>query len=118
MKRTTSEFNRSTTPTSIDNLKVGDIYESNVKILQAITDFSIVCGVSFVSMKTNITCYTTICASIIEGDNIDRDAQIANNWVTIREGIPTRKHHHFPLDKYVYGYLYNTLVCIWCHVLG
>jgi len=37
MKNITVEFNMSTTPTATEDLKVGDIFESKVKLLQVIT---------------------------------------------------------------------------------
>ena len=56
-------------PTVTEDLKAGDIFESKVKLLQVITKWSIKHGVSFTLVKTNRTCYTTVCASIKEGDN-------------------------------------------------
>ena len=73
MENITFKFNRVTTPTVIEDLKVGDIFESKVKLLQAITEWSIKRGVSITSVKTKRTCYTIFCAFIIEGDNVDRD---------------------------------------------
>jgi len=73
VKNITSKFNRSTVHTAIEDLKVRDIFESKVKLLQAITEWSIKRGVSFTPMKTNITCYRTVCASIRENDNLCRD---------------------------------------------
>jgi len=69
----TSELNKSTTPTDTKNLKVGDIFESKVKLLQAITEWLIKREVSFTPVKTSKSCYKTVCASVIEGDNICRD---------------------------------------------
>ena len=69
----TSEFNKPTTPTATEDLKVNDIFASKVKLLQAITEWSIKHGVSFEPMKCNKTCYTAVCASIIEDDNVGRD---------------------------------------------
>ena len=68
----TSKFNRSTIPTATDYLKVGDIFESKVKLLQEITQWSIKRGVSFTPVKTIKSCCTIVCASIIDG-NICRD---------------------------------------------
>ena len=36
---------------------------------------------------------------------------ITNNSVITRLGVLTYRHYHFPLGKYMYGYLCNTLVC-------
>ena len=36
-----AEFNLSTVRTAIDDLKVGDIFETKVKLLEAITEWSI-----------------------------------------------------------------------------
>ena len=69
----TAEFNKYITPNATENLKVGDIFESKVKLLKVITEWSIIHGVSFTSLKTNKTCYTTTCASIVDGDNTSRD---------------------------------------------
>ena len=44
----TSEFNRSSIPTGTGDLKMGDLFESKVKLLQAITEWSIQHGVPFV----------------------------------------------------------------------
>jgi len=40
VKNITIEHNRSTSPTATDDLKVGDIFESKVKLLQAISERS------------------------------------------------------------------------------
>ena len=64
MNNITAEFNRSIAPTAIENLKVGDMFESKVKLQQAIIEWSIKHGVSFMPVKTNKFCYTTTCASI------------------------------------------------------
>jgi len=48
----TSEFNRSITPTATEDLKVGDIIKSKVKLLQIITEWSIKRGVPFAPVKT------------------------------------------------------------------
>ena len=69
MKNITSKFNKSATSTATEDLKVGVIFESKVKLLQAITEWSIKHGVSFAPVKINRTCYTTVCTFIIEGDN-------------------------------------------------
>jgi len=50
-------------PTAIDDLKVGDIFESRIKLLQAFSEWSIVHSVSFKPVKTNKTCYTAICGA-------------------------------------------------------
>jgi len=60
------EFNLSTVRTATDDLKVGDIFETKVKLLETITEWSIMCGVSFTKVKSNKTNYTTVCASIAE----------------------------------------------------
>ena len=69
----TFELNRFSAPTRTDNLKVGDIFESKVKLMQAITEWSIQRGVSFVPVKSNRTSYTAVCFSIKEGENESRD---------------------------------------------
>ena len=56
----TSEFNKSIILTTIEDLKVGDIFELKVKLLQAITDWSIKYGVSFIPAKTNRTCHIAV----------------------------------------------------------
>ena len=60
-------------PTATEDLKAKDIFESKVKLLQSITEWSIKHGVSFTPMKTNKSCHTIICAFIREGDNVCRD---------------------------------------------
>ena len=67
------EFNLSTVRIVTDDLKVGDIFETRVKLLEAITEWSIMCGVSFTQVNINKTNYTAVCASRIEGDNASRD---------------------------------------------
>jgi len=57
----------------IDNLKVGDIFETKVKLLEAITEWSIMLRVSFTQVKSNKTNYITVCASIVEGDNASKE---------------------------------------------
>ena len=69
----TSEFNRFSAPTETENLKEGDIFESKVKLLQAIAEWSIQRGVSFVPVKSNKSRYTAVCASSKEGENKSRD---------------------------------------------
>ena len=46
-----TEHNRSAPPILIDSLKVGDIFESKVKLLQAISEWSIVRLMSFKHVK-------------------------------------------------------------------
>jgi len=41
MEHITSEFNRSSIPTGTEDLKMGEIFESKVKLLQAITIHSL-----------------------------------------------------------------------------
>jgi len=82
----TSEFNRSEALTTMDDLKMGDIFESKVKMLQVITEWSIACGVSFMHVKTNRTLYTTFCASIIEGDNVGRDVCLWRMHASVSKG--------------------------------
>ena len=57
----TVEHNRFVPPTVIDDLKVGDIFETKVKFLQAISKWSIVRSVSFKPTETNMSFYTTVC---------------------------------------------------------
>ena len=52
---------------------MGDIFKSKVKLLEVITKWSILRGVSFTSLKTNKTCYTAVCASVVDDDNASRD---------------------------------------------
>ena len=73
MKIITIEFNRFTTPTAIEDLKVGDIFESKVKLLQVITEWSIKRGVTFTPMNTNKSYYIVVCTSIKEKDNVGRN---------------------------------------------
>ena len=68
-----AEFNLSTVRTATDDLKVGDIFETKVKLLEVIIEWSIMRGVSFTQVKSNKTNYTVVCASRIEGDNAYRD---------------------------------------------
>ena len=49
------EFSLSTVRTVIDDLKVKDICETKVKLLEAITEWSIMRGVSFMQVKKNKT---------------------------------------------------------------
>ena len=56
-----------------DDLKVGDIFKTKVKLLKVITEWSIMCGVSFTQVNINKMNYTAVCASRIEGDNASRD---------------------------------------------
>ena len=73
MENITAKFNRYTAPTVVEDLKVRNIFEPKVKLLKAITKWSIMCGLSFTSLKTNKTCYTAVCASVVDGDNASRD---------------------------------------------
>ena len=57
----TITHNRSTAPTATNKFKVGDIFESKVQLLQAISENSIVRPVSFKPAKMNSTCYTLVC---------------------------------------------------------
>ena len=68
-----AEFNLSTVRTAVDDLKVGDIFEIKVKLLEAITEWSIMCGVLFTQVKSNKTNYTAVCAIMVEGDNTSKD---------------------------------------------
>jgi len=68
-----AEFNLSTIRTAVDDLKVGDIFEIKVKLLEAITEWSIMCGVLFTQVKSNKTNYTAVCAIMVEGDNTSKD---------------------------------------------
>jgi len=52
---------------------VGDIFELKVKLLQAITEWSIQRGVSFVHVKSNTIRYIAVCASIKVGENESKD---------------------------------------------
>ena len=73
MENITAEFNRSIAPTATENLKVGDIFESKIKLLQAITKWSIKRGVPFTPVNTNKSYYIIVCASIKEKDNVGRN---------------------------------------------
>ena len=64
VKHISFEFNRLTAPTATDDLKVGVIFQSKVELMQAINKWSTARGVSFVSVKTNKTCYIAVCANI------------------------------------------------------
>jgi len=75
VERISSEFNR-LTHIATNGLKMGDTFQSKVELLQAISKLSIPCGVSFVLVKTNRTCYIAVCASIVEGDNICKDVYL------------------------------------------
>jgi len=52
---------------------VSDIFESKVKMLQAIIEWSIKHGVSFTLLKINKSYYTTVCAFIKERDIVCRN---------------------------------------------
>ena len=69
----------------------GNIFESKVKLLQAITKLSIKRGMSFASVKTNKSCYTTVCASIKEQDNVYR-----NVW-RLHASIPKSSGGYFKI---------------------
>ena len=56
-----TEYNKSGPPTSTDDLKVGNIFESKVNFLQEISEYSFVLLVSFKPAKTNRTHYTIVC---------------------------------------------------------
>ena len=73
MENIRAEFNLSIVRTGIDDLKVGDIFETKVKLIEAITEWSIICGVLFTQVKSNKTNHTTVCAFIVEGDNTSKD---------------------------------------------
>jgi len=73
VKNITIKLNKSTAHTATKNLKSGDIFESKVKLLQAITDWSIKRRVSFALVITNKSSYTTVSASIKEKDNVGRN---------------------------------------------
>ena len=96
MKNITTEFNRYTTPTATEDLKVGDIFESKVKLLEAITEWSIICGVSFMPLKTNKTCYTAVCTSIVDGDNTSRNVC---PW-RLHASVPKNSSSYFKIRKY------------------
>ena len=61
-----AEFNLSTVRPATDDWKVGDIFETKVKLLEAIIEWSIMRGVSFTRVKSNKTNYTTVCPSRVE----------------------------------------------------
>ena len=86
VKNIRAEFNLSTVRTAIDDLKVGDIFETKVKLLEAITEWSIMRRVSFTQVKSNKTNYTAVCTFIVEGDDAFRyvcpqrlHASVSNN---------------------------------------
>ena len=56
-----------------DELKMGDIFETKVKLFETITEWFIMHGVSFAQVKSNKMNYTAACAFIAEGDNAFRD---------------------------------------------
>jgi len=68
-----AEFNLSIVRNVPDDLKVEDYFETKVKLLEVITEWSIMRGVSFTQVKSNKTNYTSVCASRAEGDNAYRD---------------------------------------------
>ena len=57
----TAEHTRCAPGNATDDLKVGDIFESKVKLLQALSEWSIVRSVSFKYVITNKKCYTAVC---------------------------------------------------------
>jgi len=57
----TVEHNKSDPPTTTGDLRVGDIFESKIKLLQVISEWCIAYSVSFKPVKINRTCYTAIC---------------------------------------------------------
>ena len=59
----TAEHNRYVPPTATNDLKVGNIFESKVKLLQATSEWFIVRSLSFKLVKKNRTCYTTVCGA-------------------------------------------------------
>jgi len=79
-----AKFNRSTVLTAAEDLKVGNIFESKVKLLQANIEWSIKRGVPFSPVKTNKSFYTTIYTSIKERDTVCRNV------------CPWRHIHLFP----------------------
>jgi len=92
----TAEFNRYTTPTATEDLKVGDIFKLKVKLLEAITKWSIIRGVSFTPLKTNKTCYAAVCASIVDGDYASRDVC---PW-RLHASVPKNSSGYFKIRKY------------------
>jgi len=97
VKIITIEFNKFTTPTAIEDLKVGDIFESKVKLLQVITEWSIKRGVLFTPVKTNKSCYTTVCDSIKEQDNVDRKVC---PW-RLHAFVPNNPCGYFKIKSYI-----------------
>ena len=55
VKNITAEFNRYIAPTVANDLKMGDIFESKVKLLEAINEWSIIRGVLFTLLKKLVT---------------------------------------------------------------
>jgi len=53
MENIRAEFNLSIARTVTDDLKVGDIFETKIKLLEAIIEWSLMCGVSFTQVKSN-----------------------------------------------------------------
>ena len=89
--------------TGTENLKVGDIFESKVKLLQVITEWFIQRGVSFSPVKTNRACYTIICTSIIEGDNESRDVCLWRLHTSVLESSVG----YFKISSYIWKHTYN-----------
>jgi len=68
-----------------DKLKVGDIFETKVKFLEAIIEWSIMRGVSFTQVKSNKMNYTTVCAFMVDRDNASRDVCPWRLHVSVRK---------------------------------
>ena len=92
-----AEFNLSIVRTVTNDLKVGNIFETKVKLLEAITEWSIMPGVSFTQVKSNKTNYAAVCASKVEGDNASRDVC---SW-RLHASIPKNSSGDFMIKKYV-----------------
>ena len=60
-KNITSKFNRFTTPTAIEDLKVEDIFESKLKLLQAITEWTIKREVSLHLQRPTNLLHSNLC---------------------------------------------------------
>ena len=57
---------------------------------------SIKCGVSFTPVKTNKTCYTAVCASNIEGNNVGKDVY---QW-RLHVSVPKSLNGYFKIRSY------------------
>ena len=88
-----------------DDLKIGDIFESKVKLLRALCEWSIVQSVSFEPIKMNKKCYIAVC----DAD----DADGGNTWLwRVHASDQKESSGYFKIKIYVRTYMSHTSISI------